>query len=272
MPQNPVQAFRAAAKTWREGRLAGAADAPARLRGLLSAIRPQQLVSACLVLLLCQVPVRAQPAYGVASVDRAPRPAPSLSNVIAAWRHLIEASRDLPDPEKVAAVNRFFNRTLLFAEDEAVWGTKDHWATPMEFMGRGRGDCEDFAIAKYVTLRMLGLSPHSLRLMYVHANTGAGKPIAHMVLGYYPKAGEEPQVLDNMIDSVRPLSARPDLALVYSFNTRGLWIAGEPASAANPTSRLSRWRGVLQRMLGEGTLALWSPSQLGELSAQASTR
>jgi predicted transglutaminase-like cysteine proteinase len=239
---------------------------------LLAAFRPRQLVSACLVLCLFHVPARAQPAYGVPSADRAGRPASSMASVIGAWRQMIEASRDLPDQEKLAAVNRFFNRMLTFADDEAVWGAQDHWATPMEFMGRGRGDCEDFAIAKYVTLRMLGLPPHSLRLMYVHANTGARKPIAHMVLGFYPQAGEEPQVLDNMIDSVRPLSGRPDLALVYSFNTRGLWIAGEQASAANPASRMSRWRGVLQRMLGDGTLAMWSPSQLEELTARVSSR
>jgi predicted transglutaminase-like cysteine proteinase len=238
----------------------------------LRSFRPQELAGACLVLCLCHGAVRAQPAYGVPSAERAGRPASSMSSTIGAWRQLIETSRDLPDQDKLAVVNRFFNRTLTFADDEAVWGMQDHWATPMEFMARGRGDCEDFAIAKYVTLRMLGLSPHSLRLMYVHANTGARKPIAHMVLGFYPQAGEEPQVLDNTIDSVRPLSARPDLALVYSFNTRGLWIAGEQASAANPASRMSRWRGVLQRMLGDGTLAMGSPSQLEDLTAQASSR
>lgn len=271
MIQAAAPAFDARAKNSRAGRLA-AAGAPTRLRALLSAFRPRQLVSACLVVCLCNVAARAQPAYGVASVDRAGRPSSSVASVLAAWQHLVETSRDLPDHEKVATVNRFFNRMLAFAEDDAVWGMQDHWATPMEFMGRGRGDCEDFAIAKYVTLRMLGLSAHSLRLMYVHADTGARKPVAHMVLGFYPQPGQEPHVLDNMIDSVRPLSARSDLALIYSFNTRGLWIAGEQASAANPASRLSRWRGVLQRMLGEGTLAAWSPSQFAEQTAHASAR
>ena len=116
---------------------------------------------------------------------------------------------------------------------------------------------------------MLGLGPHSLRLMYVHASIGGARPIAHMVLGFIGEGEAEPLVLDNLVDSIRPLSARSDLSVVYSFNTRGLWIAESKTSAASPTARISRWRNLLVRMLGEGTLAAWSPSQMTELTAYA---
>lgn len=245
------------------------ANARAGLRALLSACGPQHVVSACLLACVAHAPARAQPSYALAS-SAAERgmAAPQLAARLAAWRQMIEASRLLGDDQKLDAVNGFFNRSHLFASDREVWGSEDHWATPAEFMERGRGDCEDFAIAKYVTLRMLGFDAQRLRLMYVRADVAAGKPIAHMVVGVYDVPGAEPRILDNMIDSIRPLSLRADLSVVYSFNTRGLWLGGEQASAADPNTRLGRWRGVIERMRRERMLA-WSPSLLNPQLAAA---
>ena len=119
-------------------------------------------------------------------------------------------------------------------------------------MGKAAGDCEDFAIAKYMTLLLLGVNNQHLRLIYVRYKTGATAPIAHMVLGYYPQPTEEPLILDNMISSVRPASMRSDLSPVFSFNSDGLWAGGATTSTADPTTRLSRWRDVLERMRQEG--------------------
>jgi predicted transglutaminase-like cysteine proteinase len=171
---------------------------------------------------------------------------------VVAWRRLIEESRILPDNEKLAKVNTFFNRRILFQADMEVWGQEDYWATPVELMGRGAGDCEDFAIAKYITLQILGIGNDRLRLIYVRAKSGSTASIAHMVLGFYPQPTEEPQILDNLISSVRPASQRSDLAPVFSFNSEGLWVGGATASAADPTTRLSRWRDVLDRMRQDG--------------------
>ena len=43
-----------------------------------------------------------------------------------------------------------------FADDTEIWGEPDYWATVLETLGRGAGDCEDFSIAKYVTLKAMG--------------------------------------------------------------------------------------------------------------------
>lgn len=174
------------------------------------------------------------------------------AETVGAWRRMIEESRDLPDNDKLNKVNAFFNRRILFQDDIVVWQQADYWATPLEFMGRGAGDCEDFAIAKYITLQMLGIRNERLRLIYVRAKSGSTMSIAHMVLGFYPQPTEEPLVLDNLISSVRPASQRPDLAPVFSFNSDGLWVGGATTSAADPTTRLSRWRDVLDRMRQEG--------------------
>ena len=176
------------------------------------------------------------------------------ADTVVAWRRLIEESRALPDAEKLNKVNAFFNRRLLFESDIVIWQQEDYWATPLEFIGRGAGDCEDFAIAKYITLQMLGIGNERLRLIYVRAKSGATATIAHMVLGFYPQPTEEPLILDNLITSVRPASQRSDLAPIFSFNGDGLWVAGATASAADPTTRLSRWRDVLDRMRQDSLL------------------
>lgn len=177
--------------------------------------------------------------------------AQATANIVA-WRRLIEEARELPDQDKLNKVNTFFNRRVLYQTDMQVWQQEDYWATPLEFMGRGAGDCEDFSIAKYITLQMLGISNEHLRLSYVRYKVGATPPIAHMVLGYYPEPTSEPYILDNMISSVRLASMRSDLSPVFSFNSDGLWVGGATASSADPTARLSRWRDVLDRMRQDG--------------------
>ena len=174
------------------------------------------------------------------------------AEAVAAWRRLIEEARPLPEAEKLTRVNTFFNRRILFKSDMEVWNQEDYWATPLEFMGMGAGDCEDFAIAKYITLQMLGIGNERLRMIYVRAKTGSTTSVAHMVLGFYPKPTEEPLILDNLISSVRQASQRSDLSPVFSFNNDGLWVGGATASTADPTTRLSRWRDVLERMRQEG--------------------
>ena len=174
------------------------------------------------------------------------------AETVVAWRRLIEEARTLPDADKIGKVNAFFNRRILFKTDWEVYKQEDYWATPLEFMGNGAGDCEDFVIAKYVTLQLLGISNEHLRLVYVRYKVGSTAPIAHMVLGYYPQPTEEPLILDNLISSIRPASMRSDLAPVFSFNSDGLWVGGASASSADPTTRLSRWRDVLERMRQDG--------------------
>lgn len=171
------------------------------------------------------------------------------------WRTLLREAHGLPDPEKIKRVNAFFNRRIAFREDAEIWGAADYWATPLETLGRGAGDCEDFTIAKYVTLKLLDVPIERMRLIYVRAKIGGPHSSisqAHMVLGYYATPGEEPLVLDNLITDIRSASHRSDLQPVFSFNSDGLWVGQAAGSTANPTARLSRWRDVITRMQAEG--------------------
>ena len=153
--------------------------------------------------------------------------------------------------DKVKAINQFYNRQIQYREDIDNWGVVDYWASPMELLNRGAGDCEDYAIAKYFSLIAMGLTPAKMRMVYVRAQNG-GAIQAHMVLAYYPEPNAEPWILDNLITDIRPASRRPDLAPVFSFNAEGLWQGVGSASAGDPTARLSRWREVLSKAKSEG--------------------
>jgi len=203
-------------------------------------------------LLLAYVASLAEPNFDKMQTLALQRYGAGAAETVAAWRKLIEESRALSDNDKVNKVNTFFNRRIQFKSDMEVYKVEDYWATPLEFMGNGAGDCEDFSISKYMTLQILGISNEHLRLVYVRYKVGSTAPIAHMVLGYYPQPTEEPLILDNMISSVRPASMRSDLTPVFSFNSEGLWVPGATASAADPTARLSQWRNALARMREEG--------------------
>jgi predicted transglutaminase-like cysteine proteinase len=149
---------------------------------------------------------------------------------------------------QLATVNAFFN-ALPYAPDSEHWHVDDYWATPAELLRSNAGDCEDFVIGKYFTLRVLGVPEERLRLTYAIA----GRPArAHMVLAYYESPGAEPLILDSLQPEIRRASQRPDLAPVFGFNGHALWVGGALQSAvSDPSARLSNWRGLLARLPGD---------------------
>ncbi len=162
------------------------------------------------------------------------------------WLALIESLRGRPVSGQLHAVNDFFNR-LSFRDDQALWGLRDYWATPYEMLAVQGGDCEDFAIAKYFTLKALGVPESRLKLVYVKA---LRLDQAHMVLTYAHDAQAEPRVLDNLTAEIKNASQRTDLYPIYSFNGEGLWLArvrGQGTRVGQAT-RLKRWAETLARM------------------------
>lgn len=164
------------------------------------------------------------------------------------WQHLLQAQAGAQELAQLKAVNRFFNLRLRFRDDLATWRVKDYWATPVEALFRGAGDCEDYALAKYFSLRELGVPSAKLRITYVKA---VRLNQAHMVLTYYAHPQAMPLVLDNLIDAIEPASQRRDLVPVYSFNAEGLWLPGTGKQVGD-SKKLSRWQDLLKKMRAEG--------------------
>ncbi len=162
------------------------------------------------------------------------------------WERMLEGGRSGSDQEKLERVNRYFNQ-LDFVPDLRHWGRRDYWATPLEFLNSGAGDCEDFAVAKYVSLRSLGVPADRLRLIYAVA---LKRKEAHMVVAYFPSPQTDPLILDNLISDIRPASRRKDLLPVYSFNDSGLWLTkqGGEIARVGDASRVGAWKDLQERL------------------------
>lgn len=162
------------------------------------------------------------------------------------WQELIRNDSSTTDLEKLHAVNDFFNQ-VEFISDQLLWKKNDYWATPVEFLVQNGGDCEDFSIAKYFTLKKMGVDEDKLNLTYVKA---LKLNQAHMVLTYFATPEAEPLVLDNLNPDILPASTRNDLMPVFSFNGRGLWLAKERSrgTMVGSSDGYKQWMDLLQRM------------------------
>ncbi|NCB12569.1 MAG: transglutaminase [Erysipelotrichia bacterium] len=171
----------------------------------------------------------------------------SAKTRVEAWDSMLESSKNESLLNKIKNVNDFFNQ-ITYRSDAAVWKQKDYWATPFEFMGRGAGDCEDYAIAKYFSLIKLGIPDDKLRITYViYKRSNSKYEEAHMVLTYYHKTGAEPVILDNINKSLQLASKRNDLKPVYSFNASGLWQAKTKGETRVGNNNLKSWQNLINR-------------------------
>ncbi|WP_299181369.1 transglutaminase-like cysteine peptidase [uncultured Neptuniibacter sp.] len=134
------------------------------------------------------------------------------------WHQVIERNGRESWLEDLQAVNGFFNR-VSWTSDSSHWGKKEYWQTPLETLIEFKGDCEDIAIAKYTTLRIMGYTEKQLNLVY----SLAGKT-PHMVLTFYPQGQDHPYVLDSLNKQLLTSDQRRDLTTVYEFNNDSLWL------------------------------------------------
>ena len=141
--------------------------------------------------------------------------------------------------------NHFFNR-LIFVDDNKLWGDPNYWASPIEFLAAGGGDCKSFSIAKYFTLREMGFSDESMRLIYVKA---IRYNQFHMVVANYATPASMPVILDNLDPVIKPANLRTDLIPIYSFNGSHLWLmkAKGQGQLAGSSDRLSLWTDLQKR-------------------------
>ena len=126
----------------------------------------------------CQYSTKSDALYGPAT--------PEAQQRIHAWQQLLLQLRNADEQTQLRAVNQFFNDKIRYTEDIDVWHNVDYWATLSSRAAKVRRDCEDYAIAKYFTLRQLGVSEDKLRITYVKA---LRLNRAHMVLTWYATLG-----------------------------------------------------------------------------------
>lgn len=184
----------------------------------------------------------------------AQRHGPQAVERVRGWRQFVE--RDLfgiHEQAKLERVNRFFNR-IPGVTDQSNWGQRDYWATPVELLASNGGDCEDYALAKYFTLKAAGVPTERLRITYVRAWIARERRVeSHMVLAYYPFPDADPLILDNLHPQIRSASERTDLTPTMGFNADGLWSAKQRGQHGRlgEVADIEHWNRLLARMRQE---------------------
>lgn len=132
------------------------------------------------------------------------------------WKTFTESVRNLPQDRQLEEVNRFFN-DHPYITDPINWGVADYWETPGQFFTKN-GDCEDYAIAKYMTLRNLGWPMEKMRVVILQ---DMNLELVHAILAV--DFNGRTNILDNQIaivvDAKRIKHYRP----VYAVNEEGWW-------------------------------------------------
>ena len=196
----------------------------------------------------------------------------TIRSRLTAWKELLASPthRSEADLAKLRLVNDFMHRTPFYC-DPVMWCMEDYWAKPVEFLANDGGDCEDFSIAQYFTLKALGVADSKLRIVYaVYRRGGQGAFTgAHMVLAYYERTDAQPRLLDNLNPSILPASNRPDLAPIFSFNSGGLWSAKEQKGRGQPSTPYRAWSDQWRRVQSDDAVRSITPEKRKSAECQA---
>lgn len=141
----------------------------------------------------------------------------SSTCTVKGWKEFIADLQGRDTKTQLKEVNRAFN-SKRYTLDINNWGEEDYWATPYQFLKKN-GDCEDYAIAKYMSLKALGVPIEDMRVV---ALQDLNLNLGHAVLVVY--VGDEPMMLDNQISSVVPANSIRHYQPVFSINETGWWL------------------------------------------------
>jgi predicted transglutaminase-like cysteine proteinase len=133
------------------------------------------------------------------------------------WKQVLDELAGADRRTQLDRINREMNEKL-YVTDPINWGVPDYWATPFQF-GRKNGDCEDYAIAKFMALRALGFENAEMRIVVLN---DLNLRIGHAVLVVYVDG--KALVLDNQIKTIVPADTIRHYQPVYSVNENGWWL------------------------------------------------
>lgn len=145
----------------------------------------------------------------------------SKLNASTTWADFKGKLEKMSPLEQLKAVNLFWNK-WPYREDRDVYGKSDYWAIPEQFR-KNSGDCEDYSIAKYFTLRELGVPLDSMRIVVLKETI---RNIAHAVLVVYLDG--DAYVLDNLSNNVLSHARYKNYDPQYSVNEKARWAHVRP--------------------------------------------
>lgn len=133
------------------------------------------------------------------------------------WLEFLESIRGLSKLEQVKRVNLYANKHKYIL-DIKNYNVEDYWATPKEFLNNN-GDCEDYAIIKMLSLKMLGFNMKGIRLVVLQ-DTNLRVPHAVLALN----TANDILIMDNQIDEVVSHKYILHYVPVYAVNENKWWM------------------------------------------------
>lgn len=146
------------------------------------------------------------------------------SRKVAAWKRFLDSVENEPPVRQILKVNLWFNG-FPYKQDNWIYGQEDYWASPSEFLENG-GDCEDFVIIKYITLRLLGFSAEDMKIAMVY-DVYSGTDHSLLIVNY----NDEQFVLDNRDNMTVSSHYNERYKPHYVFNEKDLWTYDSPLIA-----------------------------------------
>ncbi|MBV8924703.1 MAG: transglutaminase-like cysteine peptidase [Bradyrhizobium sp.] len=171
-----------------------------------------------------------------------------VSDAALKFLSIVDAGRARDGRARLGEINRAVNLSIRPVDDLVQWGEVDVWSSPLVTFYRGAGDCEDYAIAKYVALRMAGIGAADLRIVVmVDTIRGEGHAVAAarldgrwLILDNRRTA----MIEDSNLRNYRPLMAIDDGGVMKFTDTPLLARMPEPVAAV-PTTSLTAQPGLI---------------------------
>ena len=133
------------------------------------------------------------------------------------WKAFLSGLKGKSRMDQLQEVNRYMN-AHPYILDMVNWGVQDYWETPKEFLDRN-GDCEDYAIAKFYSMRALGMDNTNLRIVVLQ---DMNLQIPHAILVAYVDG--KAFALDNQIPEVVSTEIIHHYRPFYSINEEAWWL------------------------------------------------
>jgi predicted transglutaminase-like cysteine proteinase len=148
------------------------------------------------------------------------------------WRAILDQVRGKAPEDRIRAINGWVNGRIQFASDQAVYGVGDYWASATESLTRGRGDCEDYAIAKLELLREAGVPVDDLYLVVAQdlvAREAHALAVVRVDDGFV--------VLDSRSDEIQRADTARDYRPIMTLGDGSVWVHGYAVAAARTAPR-----------------------------------
>jgi predicted transglutaminase-like cysteine proteinase len=149
----------------------------------------------------------------------------------AQFLRLVKAIRSKSGRAQLEEANRGVNTAIRYMSDLAQFGELDRWSAPLASFATAKGDCEDYAIAKYVALQEAGFPESEMRLLLVRDRTAQ---LDHAVLAAH--LDERWLILDNRWSELREDNGTLNFTPLFAINHAGVFLLAAPYAENQPLS------------------------------------